>query len=66
MAGETDRRDDASGRLAAYEAPELVVEIRTLGGIAGQQLAAEQARVLWEVTEWQARSRSVPGLDSAA
>ena len=66
MAGETERRDDTTGLLVPDEPPELVVEIRTVEGIEGQRLAAEQARVLWEVTQWQARNRSVRGLDSAA
>ena len=66
MAGENERRDDATGRLAPDEPPERGVEIRTVECIEAQRLAAEQARVLGEVTEWQARNRSVHGLDSAA
>ncbi|WP_040925793.1 hypothetical protein [Saccharomonospora marina] len=66
MAGEYERRDDATGRLAPDEPPELVAEIRTVEGIEAQRLAAEQARVLWEVTQWQARNKSAHGLDDAA
>lgn len=66
LAGEYERRDDATGRLAPDEPPELVVEILAVEGIEAQRLAAEQARLLWEVTEWQARNRSVGGLDNAA
>lgn len=66
VAGENERRDDATGRLVPDEPPELVVDIRTVEGTEAQRLAAEQARVLWEVTEWQARNRSVRGLDNAA
>jgi hypothetical protein len=66
VAGETDRRDDVTGQLAPEEPPELVVDIRTVAGIEGQRMGAEQARVLWEVTEWQARNRSEHGLDNAA
>jgi hypothetical protein len=66
LAGENERRDDSTGRLTPDEPPELVVEIRTLEGIEAQRLAAEQARVLWEVTQWQARNRSARGLGNAA
>lgn len=60
------RRDDVTGRLAPDEPPELVVELKTVEGNAAQRLAAEQVRVLWEVTQWQAQNKSVRGLDSAA
>lgn len=66
VAGGHERRDDATGRLALDEPPELVVEVRTVEGMEAQRLAAEQARVLWEVTQWQARNRSVRGLGNAA
>lgn len=66
MAGETERRDDSTGLLVPGEPPELIVEILTVEGIEGKRLAAQQARVLWEVTQWQAPTRSVHGLDNAA
>ncbi len=65
MAGELERRDTA-GRLTPDEPPELIVELLTVEGIEARRLAGEQARVLWEVTEWQVRNRSVPGLGNAA
>lgn len=66
MAGEMERRDDATGQLAPQEPPELLVEIRTVHGADAERLAAEQARVLWEVIEWQARTRFERGQDNAA
>lgn len=66
MAGEVDRRDPVSGRLAPDEPPELIDEIRVVDGDEGRTLAAVQARVLWEVTEWLARNRSAHGRDPTA
>ncbi|MFE0024135.1 hypothetical protein [Amycolatopsis sp. NPDC059021] len=66
MARESEHRDKGTGRLVPDEPPELIVEILTVDGIEGRRLAAEQARVLWEVTQWQARNRSVRGLSNAA
>ncbi|WP_268239341.1 hypothetical protein [Longimycelium tulufanense] len=40
----------------------MVWEIRILDGPDGERLAQQQARVLWEVTEWLARNRSERGL----
>jgi hypothetical protein len=66
VAGEIERRDPVSGQFEPDNLPELVGEVRTVDGVVGHQLAAEQARVLWEVTEWQAQNRCVPGRRHAA
>ncbi len=66
MAGETTRRDESTGHLARDEPPEVVAELRVVRGAEGERLAEVQARVLWEVTEWQARNRSASGRENAA
>jgi hypothetical protein len=43
-----------------------VLEIRTLDGDEGERLARQQARVLWEVTEWLDRTKSERGPGQAA
>lgn len=50
-----------AARLAEDEPPELVVEICIVDGPEGERLAQQQARVLWEVTEWLARNNSEHG-----
>jgi hypothetical protein len=46
-----DHRGPAQQPTAAWE-------IRTVDGVEGERLAAQQARVLWEVTEWLAQNKS--------
>lgn len=41
--------------------PELVEELRIADGAEARRLADEQARVFWEVTEWQLQKSSNPG-----
>lgn len=55
------QRRAASGRHGQAEPPEVVWEICILDGQEGQRLARQQARVLWEVTEWLARNKSKRG-----
>lgn len=55
------QRRAASGRHAEAEAPEVVGEIRILDGAQGERLALQQARVLWEVSQWWVQNNSKPG-----
>ncbi|MGW4394877.1 hypothetical protein ACWEHA_06255 [Amycolatopsis nivea] len=59
------KRPDA-GRFGLDEAPELIFDIRSADGAEAVRLRLEQAEVLWEVTQWQARNRSADGLGNAA
>lgn len=46
--------------------PELLGEVRLVRGVDGERLARQQARVLWEVTEWLARNECANGQEQAA
>lgn len=59
------QRHAASGRHADAEVPELVGEIRILDGADGERLALQQARVLWEVSQWWVQNNSKPGPEHA-
>lgn len=59
-------RDQPSRRLGLDDAPEMVFEIGVADGAEAERLRLEQARVLWEVTEWVAQRRSASGQDHAA
>lgn len=59
------QRRSVSGRYLDAEPTEVVLEIRTLDGEEGERLARQQARVLWEVTEWLARNKSERGQGQA-
>lgn len=63
---DSTRRDETTGRWEPNEPPRLVVAIRTVDGDDAQRLAAEQARVIREVMEWQLQNRSARGRDNAA
>jgi hypothetical protein len=39
----------------------VVGEIRILDGADGERLALQQARVLWEVSQWWVQNNSKPG-----
>ncbi len=45
-------------RVEADDAPTMTWEIRTVDGIEGERLGAQQARVMWEVTQWLALNKS--------
>ncbi len=50
------------GRFPAADPdPEMTVEIRLAQGAEAQHLRIEQARVIWEVTQWVAQRRSETG-----
>jgi hypothetical protein len=53
-------------RFAPPDPPDLVAEIRVVDGPDGELVARQQARVLWEITEWLAQNRSEPGQARAA
>jgi hypothetical protein len=55
------QRRGASGRHADAEVTEVVGEIRILDGADGERLALQQARVLWEVSQWWVQNNSKPG-----
>jgi hypothetical protein len=57
---------DPQVRFEPNELPDLVADIRVVDGVEGQQLATQQARVLWEVTQWQVRNKSERGQSDAA
>jgi hypothetical protein len=59
-------RDQSSGRLHPDDAPEMVFEIRVADDAEAERLRLEQARVLWEVTQWVAQRHSETGQDRAA
>jgi hypothetical protein len=59
-------RDPSSGRLTPDEAPAMIFEIRIIDGTEAERLGLEQARVLWEVTQWVVQRRSENGQDRAA
>lgn len=64
--GSAHDRDQTSGRPSPDDAPEMVFEIRVADGAEAERLRSEQARVLWEVTEWVAQKGSENGQDRAA
>jgi hypothetical protein len=64
--GDGEHRDEVTGRLEPVPDPELVFDIQTIDGPDGQRLAEQQARVMREVIEWLARTRSERGRDNAA
>ena len=59
-------RRDRIGRLVDIDPLEVVGDIVELAGPDGERLAQQQARVLWEVTQWVAQNRSAPGQPTAA
>ena len=65
MASARDR-DESCGRLRADDAPEMVFEIRVADAAEAERLRLEQARVLWEVTQWVAQRHSETGQGRAA
>lgn len=66
MAADRLRRHEHSDRLVPDEPPEMVFEVQIAEGAEAERLRLEQARVLWEVTEWVAQRRSAHGQDRAA
>lgn len=66
MATDRHRRNERSGHLVPDDPPETVFELRVAEGAEAELLKLEQARVLWEVTEWVAQRRSGLGQDRAA
>jgi hypothetical protein len=56
----------SSGRLSPDGAPVMVFEVRASEGVDAERLKLEQARVLWEVTQWVLQRHSKPGQDRAA
>ncbi len=58
--------DQSSGRLTSGEVIGMIFEIRIADGAEAKQLKVEQARVLYEVTQWVAQRRSENGQDRAA
>ena len=62
----SSRRRDRIGRVADADPLEVVGAIVELAGADGERLAQQQARVLWEVTQWVARNKSAPGQPTAA
>jgi hypothetical protein len=60
MAGEVDRRDPDTGRLAADGDPDPVFEVRLVDGVEAERLRTEQARVISEVVTWLAHNRIGP------
>ena len=59
-------RRQSSGRLRPDAEPVMVFEIRIAEAAVAEGLRLEQAKVLWEVTEWVAQKRSEHGQDRAA
>lgn len=65
MTGPTERSHGDAQRPGTEIGIEF--EIRVADGAEAQRLKLEQARALWEVTEWlAARTKSEPGRDHAA
>lgn len=66
MTARSHRHRDSSGQFT-HDAPiELVAQIRTVDGPEAQAVAERQARVLWEITQWQVQNASEPGQEKAA
>jgi hypothetical protein len=61
MAGEVGRRDRTTGQRDRGGDLDAVFEVRIADGVDGQRLAAQQARVIYEVMTWWARNRPSPG-----
>lgn len=59
-------RDRLTRQVSSDEAPEMVFEIRNAERVDAERLGLEQARVLWEVTQWVAQRRSGTGQGRAA
>lgn len=59
-------RGQSSGWQNSDDAPEMVFEIRVAQGADVERLGLEQARVMWEVTQWVAQRHSESGQDHAA
>lgn len=59
--GKQHRQERAPGQPDAHRPLDLVEEIRLTEGTEARRLHAEQARVLWEVVEWQLQRGSDRG-----
>jgi len=61
VTGAVDRRDRTTGQGDVSGDLEAIFEVRVAEGVDGQRLAAQQARVIYEVMAWWAHNRPSPG-----